>query len=661
VLARATTAADGSFTLEGLEAGSYSLWVESAEGTGLRHGVAAGDEGVELRLGVGVRLSGSVIDDARAPVAGALVTAIFKTHSRFFETVTDERGRFRLGPLPRGEYAIVIARDGLLTLRTTFSAQAPTLEEKFTLYHPRRIVGRVLRAGAPVVGVEVFAESDSSGYSLMTLTDASGGFSFEGLRPIEHELRVMHDGYGAIREVSFEPGEGENRLWLERVDVTLELEPATQVHGVVRDEELRPIQGAWVVVHQERGEDTVVWWRVRTDAEGRYGFSPVWPELLARFSLSAEGYVPLDDSPRSVPAGEASVDFTLARAARIEGSLVDAEGQPLVGEGLVLKSLEGTRRSVAYESSGPDGRFFLDAPTPGRYLLEVVGRQTRHQELEVLAPSSQRLVSERLPRVVGEVVDEAGVALPDVMLGLLPTASEQEFEQVHYFATRTDLRGSFSLVAPAEGHYRLIAESRGDDFSYSASQEVEVGKGGARVRLRLEDGYALSGVVVDRGGHPIEAARVSVASSAHLNSRGCGPSTGVDTGPDGRFTLQRVSGEALELLVWKENYQIDDVSSRCVRGGIHLAPGAREVRVVLGREAFIRGHLVSAQGSPIHRFQVNGRVHANRAGKFHWPFGGTGTVRLELAAPDFTPARRTLSVQVQEGADVDLGTITLGP
>jgi hypothetical protein len=660
VLARATTAADGSFTLEGLEAGPYSLWVESAEGTGLRHGVAAGDEGVELRLGVGVRLSGSVVDEAHAPVAGALVTAIFMAHSRFFETVTDERGRFRLGPLPRGRYAILIARDGLLTLRTTFLAHASELEETFTLKRPRRIMGHVLRAGAPVVGVEVLAQRDSSGPPLRTFTDASGGFSFEGLMPFSHELRVTHDGYGAIRDVSFEQGGAEDGSLLERVDVTVELEPVTQVRGVVRDEELRPIEGAWVEVHRRSGEDDVVLWGGRTDAEGRYGPGLVWPGLVS-FELRADGYVPLRDHSQSVPAGEAFVDFTLARAPRVEGILVDAEGQPLVGEKLVLRVLEGRMRAVADESSGPEGRFSLDAPTPGRYLLEVVGLQSRHQEMEVLAPSSQRIVSERLPRVVGEVVDEAGVPLPSFLVGLSPTATERQLKQVRFRTTITDLRGHFSLAAPAEGHYQIVAESRGDGFSKSASQRVEVGKGGARVRLRLEEGYALSGVVVDRSGHPIEAASVSVASSAHLPSLGCGPSIGVDTGPDGRFTLQGVSGEELELLPLKEGYRIDDVSLPCARGWIHLAPGTREVRVVLRREAFIRGRLVSAKGSPISRFQVNGQMHVDEDGEFRWPFGDAGMVRLELAAPDFTPARRTLSVQVQEGVDVDLGTITLGP
>ncbi|WNG56813.1 carboxypeptidase regulatory-like domain-containing protein [Archangium gephyra] len=102
VLAQALSTQDGAFFLDGLEAGSYSLWVESPEGVGLLRDVAVGQEGVEVVLGAGSRLSGSVTDEQRMPVEGARVIAVFTAHSRFFETLTDAQGRYFLGPLPRG-------------------------------------------------------------------------------------------------------------------------------------------------------------------------------------------------------------------------------------------------------------------------------------------------------------------------------------------------------------------------------------------------------------------------------------------------------------------------------------------------------------------------------------------------------------------------------
>ncbi|HLK99659.1 MAG TPA: carboxypeptidase-like regulatory domain-containing protein [Myxococcaceae bacterium] len=59
-LAEAVTAEDGSFVLSGLEPGSYALWVESVEGAGFQDGVGAGSSSVVLRMGAGVRLSGTV-------------------------------------------------------------------------------------------------------------------------------------------------------------------------------------------------------------------------------------------------------------------------------------------------------------------------------------------------------------------------------------------------------------------------------------------------------------------------------------------------------------------------------------------------------------------------------------------------------------------------
>ncbi|WP_375765522.1 carboxypeptidase-like regulatory domain-containing protein [Archangium gephyra] len=658
VLSRAVTQEDGTFSLEGLSAGLYSLWVESAEGMGLRHGVAAGEEGVELRLGAGVRLSGRVMDEEEAPVPGALVTAIFMAHSRYFETFTDERGGYHLGPIPPGGYVLVISKDGLLSSVDRFQGHEGEGALTSTLYRPRRISGRVLLAGEPVVGAEVLVQRSLRRSNSRTLTDAAGRFSFEGLQPDVQELIATHGGYGGFLDV-FKDEAGEFKRAPDSADVTLELAPVTHLQGVVLDETRRPIEGAWVRATQELEEEFIVA-SGRTDAQGWYrlGPGPVRPGLV-QFDVRAKGHVSLREQTQSVAQGQGSVDFTLKRAAIVEGVVVDAAGQPVEGAYVVLRTPED--ETVASANDGrltePDGRFSVDAPTPGAYRLRVAGSKMVKRVLEISAPSSQRIVVERLPAIEVSVVDEAGVPRPGVVVSLWSEAVE--ITQDRGARGITNLQGRYSLAAPGEGRYRVAAELIQDDFARSTSQEIDVGKAGAQVRLSFEAGRRLSGVVVDRRGQPLVNAGVRVLPVLHATPLGCGsPVERVNTGSDGRFTFQSVSGEQLELHVWKYGYlKASGVEGRT---GLPLEPDAREVRVVLVKSADIKGRVVRADGSPVTVFRLNGEEMEDDEGRFFLPIHRTETMQLELSEPGSqdAPVRRT--VYVQEEVDVDLGTITLG-
>ncbi|MFY0572370.1 carboxypeptidase regulatory-like domain-containing protein [Archangium lansingense] len=592
VLARVTSEADGSFSLEGLKAGRYALWAESPEGTGMLHDVSAGSEGVELVLGEGVRVSGLVHDEDRAPVAGALITAVFITHSRYFETVTDVTGRFHLGPLPRGEYVLLASKEGLLSAHLRFTGYAREVERKFLLYRPRRVSGQVMLEGAPVAGASVKTWSHEEGSELEVLTDAAGRFSFEGLSPFEsYELIATRDGLWANTRVDFETQGGPPRFLADRTELILELLPMVEVTGVVRDEAGRPIERAVVDLRVKEGEDFLSVSGGWTDAEGRYLLGPVRPGTL-RLDVSLGGLGSSKSHEAVFPAGTSTVDFVL----QLEDSEIEEEAEP-------------------EDTGGP------------------------------------------LPTVVGEVVDELGVPVPGatVLLG----REDSKWWGDPFDAVLTDTSGHFSLEAPTEGRYRVMAALIQDDVSHTVSRVVELGSEGARVQLRFEQGQVLSGVVVDTRGKPLEGAWVEVHSV--LGGEPSRRPAGVQTGLDGRFTFQSVSGGQLELGVTRPGYGPSCAEREDGRSTLLVKPGDRELRAVLVRKAFVRGRLVQKDGSPITAFVLSGAGRHDEEGRFSMPIRCSGTLELEWRLPKDVkvPGSRRMqrSVAVQEEVDVDLGAL----
>jgi hypothetical protein len=261
--------------------------------------------------------------------------------------------------------------------------------------------------------------------------------------------------------------------------------------------------------------------------------------------------------------------------------------------------------------------------------------------------------------VRGEVVDETGLPLPGVEVSIWAEEPRDPKHQLDYGHTGVD--GRFSFPAPSEGRYRLAAEFFMGDITETASQRVEVGPRGASVQVRLGGGHEFSGVVVDARGQPMEGVDVEVLSTLHAELLRCaGPAGGRKTGPDGRFRFQRVSGESLVLKVKKEGYVLQCMGEER-RELFPLTPEAREVRVVLVKRAFVYGRIVQEDGSPVIAYTLNGSRRAQTEGRFEWPIRCTGSLTLEVSAPDLlpgaVPVRRTVSVQ--EEVKLDLGTLVI--
>ncbi len=661
--ARTTTDAEGRFSLEGLEAGAYAVWAEAPPGTGLVEDVSAGREGVEVRLGEGFALRGEARDEDGVPVRGALVTAIHREHSRYFEVLTGEDGRFRFAGLPPALYSVVFSKEGLLPEHRAVDDSQDSLE--VMMVRPQRLTGRVVRGGAPVAGVRVRAEGASG--LLDTASDPEGGFAFEGLEPSAYALSASHEGEDAVLEVMLEPQ-------VPPPEVELVLGGGVRVRGTVRDAQGRPIADAEVAIWaggQRRGAD---WTTTRTGADGTYSLGPVAPGPY-RMKAEAAHFLALASEEYAVD-GVTPVDFQLQRAEVVEGRVVDAAGAPIAGALLRLRKQEDLRGYIDEDShpddpeasteeatSDEEGAFVLGVSEPGTWYLRAVHRDFVSGVLRVAVPQQGlRVVLRAGTGVTGSLVDEAGTPVRAANIHLVP--KEKDADGWRQKQTATDSQGRFTFQGVAEGVYTVGALVYARDGQRSAMSSVEVkGPETVHVQLQLPGGLEVSGVVVDTAGQPIADASVvgmpppeEEASEALQAALERGPAV-AKSDKEGRFTLRHLEPGAWRVSARHEHYVPARKDAARDESNVRVQAGAADVRLVLRRVETVRGHVAREDGSSVTRFEVNGRTVMDTEGAFTLAVHKPGPVKLSFSSRGLASTTRT--VHVAEGEAADVGTVVM--
>jgi protocatechuate 3,4-dioxygenase beta subunit len=622
--------------------------------------VAAGAEGVELVLQEGVVLEGTVTDPAENPLHEVRVTLLHARYSRFFDTQSGADGHFRVGPLPKGDYALVAEKEDWLP--TFLPPDWMKQRERVILYQPGRLVGRVLSNGAPAPGTEVRLNKRRQEGEQVTVTDSEGRFAFEGLRPLSYELEAQREGQYAFVRATL------RLLELSSGEVVMHLREGRQGEGTVRDDTGRPIEGARLSVWRE-GEYGQNWEAV-TDANGHYQLGLLALGTYA-MDVSAPRYHNLQNEMHLLTRDSGPMDLTLTRAVSVSGTVVDEEGQPVPGASLQLVTSsegEAVMGTDSQASSDEAGHFVVDAPTAGTWSLSSEDERFLPSKMSVQAPAEDvRWVLRRGGRVEGSVTDAQGAPLERIWVILWKSGEGWSAER----SGATDERGRFSLEGLGAGSYVLEASLTQESVERRASRPLELRDSErAEVSLRLETGWSFSGLAVDEAGRPLSEVIVSASLPSKATPpwrrrrRSCGNEIPqLQAGRDGRFTLRHLSGDAYELWAYKEGYTFAPAMSAGAEllGEHHLLvrAGAKEVRLVFKSQAQVRGRLVGPEGSPIERFEVNNRLVSDKRGAFSSPIQETGTQEFFFDAPDM--ARTTRTVKVQAGVDVDLGEVRMDP
>lgn len=235
---------DGRFTLDGLGRGPYRVLIE-APGLGAAEIPEATitSDTVRIRIDADTgRVSGDVRENGR-PVPGALVWVYGELLADARVVDADGEGRFSLGGLGPGRYAVVArlghraSRPALLTIKEDDPTSPPLV---LALEAAEVQTGRVTDGGRGAPGARVTVSEIRPGFfPLATTFDAAedGSFATPALGAGSYRVAAAARGFVPSREARVEIAVGHRPLPL-----TLELSRAASVSGRVLVENGEPAQ-----------------------------------------------------------------------------------------------------------------------------------------------------------------------------------------------------------------------------------------------------------------------------------------------------------------------------------------------------------------------------------------------------------------------------------
>lgn len=400
------------------------------------------------------------------------------------EIDTNGAGEFKISGLKEGEYVLNAVKDtlGLFPSSDTGGEHRIVLkgEEARTgvdlfLYPGHTIHGLVIDSLSrkPIEGAEIARFRFYAEVEAPLVSDGAGRFVCAGAMIPRFGLVVTKPGYQRWSNTV--------NLPLDSTDVhqTIELIPAMEISGTVRDEANRPVAGASVEAMTPNA------WRgtpVNTDGEGKY-VAPAQPFTTLRIHVRAAGYAETyTDFMKVLDTSLAGVDIVLPRTATVEGVVVDEEGHGIAGADVVAhQTVKMNQNGTVTTSVGQpvpsdtEGRFSI-AGLPVKGLSLTAGYQgTVTEPLAVELSSGEtrtgvRLVirdTEKKRFVGGRVTDNEGNALAEVTINVMVERGTTSF--------------GHSGGTDADGRYRV--EFKGGE---SASMTVSA-RGYRPLRVSLPD------------------------------------------------------------------------------------------------------------------------------------------------------------------------------
>jgi uncharacterized GH25 family protein len=557
-------------------------------------------------------ISGTIRDDARAPIARAyacanatdeqLPPALRELRCAF----TDDRGHYKIAELVAADYVVHVSARQFLpgayypepgADKHDFALAAGEARTGVDVELKRggvEVTGVVLDiSGGPIARAQVEAsKSGSSHVAAATDTDEQGRFSLWVKRG-GVTLEARADGYAPDEESVRAPGKFE-----------IILTPASSLTGRVVDAATgQPVSGALVAVEGEGFESRSA--NNATDAQGKFRVEPLTPGRYNVIATAEHGYGRSEGS-LLVGLGQ-QVDGAVIKlfpARRVTGKVVIAgSGERCANGGAVLEDPD-RERFVELETER-DGWRVADSVRPGTYRARVhcTGYLPRGSYPPVVVGNDDvtGLVWEvdAGARIRGKVVTRSGEPVDDAEVHANGIETSHARDEQLWRITRSQRDGRFELDGLKPATYRLTPHSdRGvapaDGFVVTVAAAATVERD-----LVLDDGGTLLGTVVDSAGAPVPGVRI-FATDTHRAFGG-----NVVSDLDGAFSIEGLAPGAYRLSSMRDRAaalrKVSSTDSGTQREAITVRAGqtATARLVVDSGTGTINGTVVDASGKPV--------------------------------------------------------------
>lgn len=367
-------------------------------------------------------------------------------------------------------------------------------------------------------------------------------------------------------------------------EFTFQLITATQVGGVVVDEQNRPIEGVSVEVRQDQDRNKPTTGRIKpgtwlaegdsaciTDENGQWSLNNVPPgngvKLTLKFThpdfISDErwGEIQASHSFGLTELRAQTAEVTLRKGIQIRGSITDPNGDP-VNNALIVWGDNPYFQTGSQEIMvDPDGTYLTPTQKPGKLRVTVVAQGFAPETTQVeVEPNMDEVNFAMSPghELKIQFVDEAGEAIPNVWVGIERWRySNALYNNRHpnVLATgipvRSDGQGIYTWEWAPEDTVGYSFHANG----YVDQHDIPLVATGELQTITLKRPTIASGTVTDENGTPIP--KFQVIPRLHLNDQITSERRdSLVVGRDGKFELKLESQPGTySLKVVAEGYQ----------------------------------------------------------------------------------------------------------
>ncbi|MDX2092767.1 MAG: carboxypeptidase-like regulatory domain-containing protein [Kofleriaceae bacterium] len=563
---RATTTA-GQATFATVVPGSYQVaaWARGRARALQWLQVGVGVSEATLTLVDGARVSGTVLDDKGAPVAGARVVY---SGASDWSAQGDERrdavmsqadGSFAFEALPAGSFRFVANHDQLAQGTSTLITLDGTNERTgvtITLTAGAAIRGRVLDANQqPVASARVRIGVASTAAAMLAapprqaFTDASGVFEIAAMP--RRELVAV-----AIHETAASPSVKVDATRGDVAGVTLMLDVTGTIAGVVVDPTGQPIEGVQVSAgpnfRDPGANPDMSQWRLRgfpqelTDAAGRFTLTGLAPGSYLvnamRPQAASRGRRGFGEGV-AAQTGRTDLKLVLQPEGAVRGKVVFADG---TAPAAYTVSIGMTSQSFARDA------FELDALAPGRAELAVRGPSFQPRVVEVVIEGGKTVdvgtITVEQGRGLAGIVTVDGRPVPNAkvyagkMIFGSGSSSSAQFGPMGRGTKEatTAADGTFALSGFLGGDLTIVAEEPTIGRSRSLRVPSQM-PGQTELTLELQPFGALAGIL-RQSGKPAEGVFVTAQSTTTP-----GALYNVASGPDGSYRFDRLAPDSYKV------------------------------------------------------------------------------------------------------------------